>query len=219
MMNYRLNIICLLFMGYSSAFISFGDEIIAGYRRDFRGQSPLISGWSYLWNSPEEWIPGKTPYNMWSGRIGQIDLYRSMKDAGGVWTADGDRKGENSTPDRHITLNAVGGHPGGGKEVYRNYEGRFAIAAYTISAPGNYALSGTEISVRASDVGDGVELIVHINNDAPLLRRHVASGEKVIFDLPLGTLKSGDTIYVGAGPWIHCYSDAFQWDFSIVRKD
>ena len=194
------------------------EETVAGFRRDFRAKAPLVSGWSYLWNSPDEWAPGETPYNMWSGRIGQPSGYLSLREADGIWTADGDRKGNDGTPDRFIALNATGGHPGGGIEVYRNYEGRFAIAAYTVSDSGTYALASSSVSVGESDVGDGIELIVHVNGNDPLFREHVPAGTNRSFDLPLGDLKKDDTVYVGVGPWIKCYADAFQWDFSIVRK-
>ncbi len=216
-MGNRVKIICLSWVAFQ--FFGLADELVAGYGRDYRAQAPLVSGWSYLWNSPADWVPGKLPYNMWSGQVGHPGCYLPLKEAGGVWTADGDRKGENSSPDRYLSLNSTGGHPGGGDEVYRNYEGRAVIVAYTVSEPGVYELSGSQISVRESDVGDGVELVVHVNGNEPLLREQVSAGETKTFNLSLGALVAGDTVYVGAGPWIKCYADGFLWDFSILRKD
>lgn len=200
----------LLFNGYC-------DDVVANYRRDFRGETPLTPGWRYLWNAPEGWEAGKMPFSMWAGRIGDSSSYRPLISATGIWTADGDRKGNNGTPDRFVTLDPTGGHPGGGTEVYRNYEGRFAIAAYTVSESGHYALSNTDVSVGTSDVGDGIELVVHINDNKPLLKKHIPAGEKVTFDLSLGELKAGDSVYVGGGPWLKSYADAFQWNFSITQ--
>lgn len=196
-----------------------GGEVVANYRQDFRSQAPLVAGWRYLWNCPEGWRPGEAPLNMWSGRIGDPSSHAPLVESDGVWTADGNRNGNDSAPDSFVCLDPTGGHPGGGAEAYGNQEGRFAIAAYTIREPGSYALGGANLSVGKSSNGDGIELVVLVNGEKPLLQRHVAAGETLAFDLPLGTLKAGDTISVGAGPWIKIYSDAFQWDFSIVRKD
>lgn len=197
----------------------YGDTLAANYRRDYRVREPLVSGWHYLWNAPDGWMPTGESGNMWVGRMGHPTSYRPLVAAGGTWTADGDNDGENHVPDRYVSLNATGGHPGGGINVYRNYEGRFAIAAYTVSEAGRYVLEGASLSLGSSEAGDGIHLMIHVNDQQPVLEKMVPPGETVSFGVALGDLSAGDTIYVGVGPKIKLYSDGFQWDFSIVWKN
>ena len=200
-------------------FNGYGDTLVASYRRDYRVREPLVSGWKYLWNAPDGWTPAGESGNMWTGRMGQPVNYQPLVAAGGTWTADGDQNGENHVPDRYVCLNPTGGHPGGGNNVYRNYEGRFVIAAYTVSEAGHYVLKDTSLSLEQSEAGDGIHLMVHVNDRPPVLEKMVPPGETVLFDVVLGNLSAGDTIYVGVGPKIKLYSDGFQWNFSIVWKN
>ncbi len=200
------------------------EQAVGSFRQDFPStESPpratADTGWSYFWNAPLSWKSNQSPVIHASGAIGDSFSYLPLFPAGGgQWTADGDLDGLNSEPDFHLRLNNSGGQVGIG---FRTpvYHDRFAIAAYTVEHSGLYAITRSFISVDDNS-DDGVELYLHVGDgprltDRPLV---VAGGETVSFDLSLGYLKQGDTVYVGYGAHENHIHDRFETDFSIIRS-
>ena len=62
--------------------------------------------------------------------------------------------------------------------------------------------------------------MVHVGTNAPvaILDNITQAGGPAAFDVDLGRLAEGDTIYVGAGPNGSESFDSFTWDFSIFAR-
>ena len=181
--------------------------VVADYRDDFEADAPLTPGWQYLWNAPDN-FPNQVDNT--TGLIGDPSGYIPLLDAGSNWTGDGDTDGSDPGPDGYIRLHATGGHPG------RPLEGvdRFSIAAFTVPFDGLYEITDSFLT-RASSAGNGNVILVHVNADAPLLNKVVGPTETDDFDLALGMLNAGDTIYTAVGTHMSSSNDSFAWDFSV----
>ena len=223
--------------------------VVADYRDDFAAHivgavsgvtaAVFADGWAYLWNAPTNWTPdaGVTG-DMSTGVLGDPTSYIPLlytSDSGTPWTSDSDTVGSNHNPDRYARATASGGHPGAGSEINNlgntNSLGltidRCVIFAYTLQADdgaGMYALTNTLVT-RTSTSGDGDRIYIHINDDAILQSFYVppATTTPLSFDLDLGALSVGDTIYVAVGTdgpgdgTGGAGNDGFTIDFSIDR--
>ncbi|MCA9247979.1 MAG: right-handed parallel beta-helix repeat-containing protein [Planctomycetales bacterium] len=194
-----------------------GYEIIADYADDYSRNAPLTDGWQYLWNAPDNWISKGGKGDLDTGRLGETSSYLPLEDAGNFWTADGDRA-NNSMPDRSLRLKPNGGRPGLPAGKAGNGVDRFVIAAYTVDSDGFYAIADSFLSKRSSK-GDGIDLVVHVNDYRPVFVSSAGAGldEAIDFDVEIGFLQAGDTIYVAFGPGDSPTSDNFEADFSIAR--
>jgi hypothetical protein len=173
--------------------------VIANYRDDFQLGSSK-SGWNYLWNS--------------MGFIGNPANYTPLASSSWAYV---ENPAQYPMPDagHYINLNATGGHPGQGTFDGAGFD-RFAIAAYTVSADGLYAIRDSVL--RGLDTNSsGISIYVNVNGGAPVLDKDFAGGITASFDVLLGNLKSGDTIYVGIGPNTNDSYDSFNFDFSVAK--
>ena len=167
------------------------EEVVGEFRNDFSGDTSTDSGWSYLWNPPANWNQvGSTDFTQ--GEIGDPNNYVPLKQAGGIWTADGDLDGLNSSPDHFLKLSPTGGHAGSGYSD-SPFEDRFAIAAFTVENSGLYAIQQSHFTVDSRS-DDGMEIFIHVDDEPIISSQTVAAGQVASFDQSLGYLKQGETI-------------------------
>lgn len=188
---------------------------VANYRADFKVDAPLASGWQYLWNAPSDWVENASSGDLRSGFVGVPGEYVPLQDAGDVWTPDGDAVGSNNFPAGFLKLSATGGHPGKHTDL-SNLRDRYAIAAFSVPFEGNYAIENSFLTKGASS-GDAVEVLVFPGASSPILQREAAPASTIDFNVQIGFLEAGKTIYVAFGPGESGSSDAFLTDFDIVH--
>lgn len=176
--------------------------MIAGYRADFSPGS-VAPGWSYSWNA--------------TGSIGAAANYESLLwDGGYAFDSDGS-PGPDATPLAYGQLHGIGGHPGQGPDIGEATP-RYVIAGYTAPGYGNYGLTNSSIQQSSCEWTDGLALEIYVN-DQLRYSAGVAYGSAFTFDQALGTLSTGDQIYVAVGPGASDGCDAFNWDFSITYDE
>ncbi len=201
--------------------------VIAGYRADFQAgtnQSQLAdfsstTGWRYMWNAPTDW-DGSNSLDATTGPLGVAADYRLLKwhdGANSRWCADGDNDNLNGKPGNYVRLTDIGGHPGRGAtqdEGITNSLDRAAIAAYTVSETGCYAIADSYLTRIAA--GDTIAATVYVE-DSLIGSVTLGGGVTGSFDMKLGQVNAGESIYVAAVPDGHDGSDSFQWDFTILK--
>lgn len=213
---------------------------VADYRDDFHDgaggtvgvtEAVFGDGWSYLWNAPVGWSTNAgVTGDMATGLIGDTNSYIPLLytgNAGTPWTADADTAGTNHNPDRFVRATPTGGHPGAGNELGNSVD-RAAIFAYTLqpSDPtGFYWLTNT-LALRTSTAGDGDRIYIHVNEDPMLAEFFLPPGtiaaSNFTFDVDLGYLAPGDTVFVafgtdGPGTGLGTAgNDGFSHDFTIA---
>ncbi len=188
-------------------------QTVGQFQTDFSGEN-----WQYYWNAPTGWTADSlAPTNHRDGGIYELDSYLPLLPAGnGFLSADGDLSGLNSSPDHFLRLNNQGGQVGAGF-VTPVFQDRFAIAAFTIPHSGNYAITESFLSV-VDRSNDGVELVVHVDGQSSVQNRMiVAGGTNKSFDLGLGYLSKGQTVYFAFGANGNHVHDTFETDFKVVR--
>lgn len=203
---------CVVTMMASSVFaVTFGD-----YRDDFDA-TVLPANWQYLWNAPADWT-GSSSADATTNPIGDPANYTSLVSNGSAWTVDGDTNNTNGSPGRFLKFTPTGGHPGRGSTqagTEGNTLDRYAVAAFTMPTAGGVYLTDSFIS-RGGAGATGDQVLVHINNNAPVIDTIVAPDGNISFDKYLGNLNAGDVIYVAFGPDTNAGSDTFQTDFAFV---
>lgn len=173
---------------------------IADYRDDFQTLTPG-SGWQYLWNS--------------AGAVGDPVNYTPLVSTGSDYTSDGSAAPTADPAARFARLGKNNGHAGtGSNQTGSNGISRAVIAAYTVPSDGDYAIRDSFVMTNAN--GSGLDLIVHVNDAAALHVDPVESGATASFDVSLGALSAGDTVYVAFGAGTVSNSDFFALDFSIA---
>ena len=176
-----------------------GQIVVADYGDDFQaGTAP--AGWQYLWNA--------------AGAIEDPANYLPLEADGAEWDTNASNPGRpDPVPGSNLHLSATGGHPGNGSPD------RYAIAAFTVSEPGLYRIENSFLTLANASQGgstDGVEVRVHINRRPATLSKVALALETIGFDLQLGYLDVGDTIYVAFGENGTHIRDAFNMDFTIT---
>jgi len=189
--------------------------VVANYRTDYKTQAPLTSGWQYLWNAPSGWVKNASSGDLRSSYLGVPGDYVALEDSGTIWTPDGDTDGTNNQPAAYMKLTADGGHPGAEGNETSSWD-RYAIAAYTVPSAGFYTIENSFLS-KPSATGDGVEVLVFPGVSGAILRRTAPPGGSVDFDVEVGYLPQGITIYVAFGATDTANSDYFDMDFDIVQ--
>ncbi|MBU6240137.1 MAG: cadherin domain-containing protein, partial [Planctomycetes bacterium] len=192
--------------------ITFGN-VVGDYRDDYRQDAPLVTGWRYLWNAPTGWSASTS--NNASNPIGNPIGYSALLDAGAIWTVDGDQNATNDQTGCYLQLNGAGGHPGVGS-LQAAGSARAAIAAFTVNATGNYSI--TDSFFQTWNSSDGLTLYVHIDGNSFSRVTKFTQNQSMNFDMSLGTLSAGQTVYVIASSDGYDYSDSFAWDFSFRRE-
>ena len=192
-------------------------RIVARYRGDFQGTA-MPDGWQYLWNAPSDW-DGSESTDGSDGAIGSVADYELLSWSGSKWSPDGDGNNSNGKPGNYLGLTSTGGHPGRGSsqsEGIGNSQARYAIAAFTVPVSASYGIVNSSYSTVTS-AGNGNDVLVHVNGNDPLLNVVIpASVGTGSFDVTLGWLEAGDTVYVATGPRDHDGNDSFTWDFQIA---
>lgn len=173
---------------------------IANYRDDFQTASPA-DGWQYLWGA--------------NGAAGDPSNYAPLVSSGGDYTSDGTPAPTSDPAARFARLGANNGHAGtGANQSGSGGVPRSVVAAYTVDTHGEYAIRDSFVSSIPN--GSGLDLLIHVNNEASLLTDFIESGATASFDVLLGDLLAGDTVYVSFGPGDFSTSDFFTLDFSIA---
>ena len=205
----------LLAMGWGS--LAAAQTTIADFAGDYlagksAGQSRAersADGWNYLWNS--------------EGKIGTAAHYSKL-----AWNANTGQYCTDSSvttlpasePGSFLFFTPSNGHTGRGKDDGNSiHYDRFAIAAYTIQSGEIGQISITDSSLKVDDShGNGVELRVYVNDTLKNKFIQAGGADPSSFNVPLGSLKVGDTVYVAFGPnGIDTY-DGFSLKFKLAMS-
>lgn len=187
-------------------------DIIGDYRGDYRagstnGQtrpSVLADGWDYMWNANAAIGTSAGNYSSlkwWSGQS-----HYNFDGAGNV---------PRDNPAAWVLLNGTGGHPGRGTAQGGGVD-RYAIAAYTVQS-GEQGLA----QITGSSVGgvyfasNGVDLRVYVNDTLVTHFLEPGAAGSGVFNVALGQLNFGDTVYVAMGPNTSDGSDSFSLAYQI----
>lgn len=211
-----------------------GEKRVANFRSDFRPEQ-IIKGWKYLWNAPEGWgRSSPLKRSAWTtGPVGDPTCYKPLQRMANLKLADGQTmhdlwgvSAELETPAhkmvRSLKFSRRHGHPGIGPlpGSAGRYLPRYAILGYTIQdeeGAGQFRIGDSYLLLSQLD-SDGLDLQIHVNDRAPVLVRSILPGSVEHFDVQLGDLHPGDTVYIAFGPNGKSYRDGFQFDFSLIQK-
>jgi hypothetical protein len=142
----------------------------AYYQDDFQLGAPAAN-WHYLWNAPADWSSDSTDAS--TGQVGDPSGYVSLGAAVDGYTTTG-ASNPTVAPAQWLSLGPNGGHAGGGRYQtfgIDNIFDRFAIAAWTASEGGFYAISESILATPDAR-SSGVEVFVHVGDRAGI---HVAA--------------------------------------------
>jgi hypothetical protein len=178
---------------------------VADFTDDFASPLPA-PGWQYLWNS--------------GGAVGNPANYSPLFFCAvcpnSEYTTDGGQFPTDS-PGRFTLISQGGAHPGPGLGSPNTGDpqgfARYAIAAFTVSEDGDYSLVDTLVN-RLDLRSNGFEVIIHVNGDAPVFNSVFADGGE--FNLSLGQLLAGDTIYIAVGANGSDLFDTVELGFTIA---
>jgi len=173
---------------------------VADYRADYQTVT-FPTGWKYMWNS--------------AGAIGNSANYTNL-----LWNTT--QYASNATPGlpdpapaNFLSLSGLGGHPGmGASQGGSGGISRYAIAAYTVTNPGNYTISDSTWSVL-NPSATATQVRVYVNNVLSSTTSLPNGGGTTSFNGSLGALLGGDVIYVAEGGVTSGDFGSFQWDFTI----
>ncbi|GAB4408166.1 MAG: hypothetical protein OHK0039_11030 [Bacteroidia bacterium] len=184
-------------------FSASSNTIAADYQDDFSTGAPA-TGWSYLWNQ--------------GGAIGNSANYVPLLWNGTNYDSDGAPGVPDASTLQWGYISATGGHPGPGTaQAAGGNISRYVIAAFSVSAAGNYEIINSSMSDANNGCGNGSDVRVYVNNTL-ITSSSYANGGSTSFNVSLGTLQIGDVVYVAAGPGAdQDYCDAFNLDYSIRR--
>lgn len=181
--------------------------IIADFVDDYQPVS-FPSGWSYQWNK--------------AGAIGDASNYVDL-----LWdgTDRYDADGSDGLPDSVDGVSArycyiSQGHGHAAADADNSGTERYTIAGFTVDRSGPFSITDTNLTATKTNVTgsqNGLELRVLLN-DTNKLTKTVAATESTSFDMDLGVLSSGDTIYVAVGPDGQDQRDNFTLDFSVTPE-
>ena len=194
-------------------------QTVANFRRDFQVAEPDHEvgqpGWKYLWNglgpqgNPEHYQP-----LLWNGSF--------------AYDTNGTGPFPATDPAYSLHLREVGGHPGRDADSSEVHDfGHGPVVAFTVPSDGRYAIVDSWLARFDSQQNDdvvttnefGLDLLVHVNGEQPVFQQTMVGVQKSCFDVELGDLHAGDTIYIAVGPNHSSRYDTFHWNFSIVRWD
>ncbi len=177
---------------------------ISNYHDDFASSNPN-GQWRYLWNE--------------NGPIGDNNNYSPMEWQSYRYTK---YKADNSGPVDSMTyasLTSTSGHPGRGENDPGQSSDHFVIVAYDITQTGFYEIVDSEFDANLSswevnNQNQGQDIRIYVNNTLKQSIQRV-DVNNFDFDMSLGMLTAGDTVYVAFGPKGSDGSDYFEFDFSI----
>lgn len=171
-------------------------EIIAHYQGDYRDTSPA-PGWQYYWNS--------------QGPIGQSSQYTAMLSNGSFYDSDGTPGLPDATDLAYGSMKKRGGHPGRGISQGQTND-RYVIAAFTVNRAGDYRIVQSEIIDSGCTRNGGV---IELYTNDSLIQQSTYGPVMASFDISVGSLVAGDTVYVAVGPDGTDGCDGFLWDYKL----
>jgi hypothetical protein len=186
---------------------------ITSFQDAFQLTTPA-PGWSYLWND--------------AGPIGDPANYAPLiANTIGAYTTDGSDVVPSPAPAHFLAIRLAAGAPGGhpGMGALQSGSGgieRYCIAAYTLPSSEKISiLDGLVRNVNPNSNGstDGVSVKIFLNNNPlPVVNTGTAAGfdSSAAFNVALGDLNAGDTIYVAVGSKDSDLFDGFQLRYDIV---
>ncbi len=205
----RGTFLLLRYVTFAAAACYASAQTVANYQTDFQGPTPK-AGWSYLWNqggpvgNPANYTPlvycALNDCGDWGPGIHQYDL------DGGA--------GQRADPAAYVDLAAQFGHPGRGVMNGSAFD-VYAIAAYKFSAARHYSINGSSLTRILGSSGGDIRLVVHVDNAPPIVNTTTTS--TTAFDVDLGNLSAGQTLYVAIGPDGIDFSDSFTLQFQIIE--
>lgn len=176
------------------------------------------SGWQFLWNAPSDW-DGTSSLTAVDGALGGVADYELLTWSGTMWRPDGDDDTATGDPGGFLRINSSGGHPGlgsgqTGTTPADNAVDRAAILAYTVPATDIYGIANSSLT-RVETGGATISANVYVGTT---LIDVVTCGpaQTVDFDLNLGNVTAGETIYVAISPDGAAGNDSFLIDFDVV---
>ncbi len=192
--------------GHAVEIADYQGDYLAGTVNEQTRAERSADGWDYMWNA--------------SGAIGDAGNYSSLKAYGSTYNFDGKGKVYRDPPARYASVHSTGGHPGPGVNQGESWGiDRYPIAAYTVQAgeAGLAEISSSALGVSSTNSA-GVELRVYVNNT--LVTTFIQPGGSTgtasgAFNVALGQLAVGDTVYVAMGPNLHDGSDSFSLAYQI----
>lgn len=200
--------------------------IIADFVDDFQGPTPS-TGWAYMYNGANKAIGDASGYvnYVWNSSSGN-DRYAGKVD----WTAasPGPRPADAGNVQATRISAARGVNDGWAWSGESPLLDHYTILAYTIQAgeAGIVSIVNSTASVNAETWQSGVDmdLKVYVNDTLKysldtLVKYTTGAGDNVVsntFDVALGELAVGDTVYVCVGPKGNSYRDYTKtFDFSV----
>jgi hypothetical protein len=174
--------------------------VVASFRAQFRPGIPR-AGWHYVWNADAE--------------IGKTNGYRELVWNGGSYGSDDDPQFPRAAPAGWVNVSRVGGHPGFGRN--QNRFDTYAIVGFTVTNTGCYIITNSFIMRDDGDFRGDINLRVFVNEQRVGSELIANTKMHQPFDRSLGTLQSGDTLFVAIGPNGVDYNDHFVLDFEIVK--
>ena len=184
------------------------EQTVGSYRADFnRANNGQSTNWNYFWNAPSS-------ADLSTGGLEDRTSYQPL-----ALTTAGTRVpvAEGDPSVGHLVLSRSGGHPGQGYTDQTHFQNRYAIAAFTVEHSGFYAVSDSFLALTANS-SDGLEVVVGTSANDRLIRSTFTTQQSPSgFDIDLGNLSQGDTIFVAFGANGDHVRDSFRTDFSIVR--
>lgn len=196
-------------------------SIIADFNDDFQSPTPS-AGWAYLYNGTNKTVGDSSGYVSLVWCAGQ-NKYRSNANYPSTWT----RPAANAGVGANYVSTALGAAEGSWSEENPRLD-HYTILAYTIQAgeAGIVSIVNSTVSVNAQSWQSGVDmdLKVYVNDTLKysldtLVKYVEGAGDNVVsntFDVAMGQLNVGDTVYVCLGPKGNSYRDyTATFDFSL----
>lgn len=170
------------------------------------------SGWSFWWNEKGE-LGDPARYLEMAPLESEDKKFTALsKDVGWLFIGLLSDKGH---------VGQVGGLPGPGPEQTGKEFGYAAIFSYTLPKGGKVSLAHSSLST-IYESKDGITISVFVNSETePRLTKPTEAGQvsEVSFDVCLGDLKSGDTIYLAITPNQNNFGDSFGVDCDVVLEN
>ncbi len=155
------------------------DIVVADFVDDYTGNGSLAAGWEYFWNAPHGWQAGQSLGDLQTGSLSDLDSFQRLQPAGqaGFWTADRRSRGTNNGPSNFIRFGRAYGVPGAHQGMFipdstgqsesfvQNGLDRYAIASFTISNSGLYAITNSFLRTLSETNINGVEVRVFVNDE------------------------------------------------------
>ncbi len=106
-----------------------------------------------------------------------------------------------------------GGHPGRGT-LQGEANDRYVIAGYTVDSTGEYQINNSFVTNNSCTYGNGGIVKVYVDDN--LIDSIIFDvGGNISFDVNLGMIDAGSTIYVALGANGEDGCNGFSWDYEI----